>query len=47
MKKKKVTQSRAENGSVGLEQTEMNSNNYNNPVDTTNALILPVKTKVS
>ncbi|VBB30933.1 unnamed protein product [Acanthocheilonema viteae] len=43
--KRKVTQCAAENVCVSLVQTEMTSDDYNNPVDTTNALILPVKTK--
>ncbi|CAG9533777.1 unnamed protein product [Cercopithifilaria johnstoni] len=42
---KKVTQGTIENGCVSLEQTEMSSVDYNNPVDTSNALVLPVKTK--
>lgn len=43
--KKKVTQGAFENECLG--QIAMNSDDYNNPVDTTNALILPAKTKVS
>ncbi|VDN93251.1 unnamed protein product [Brugia pahangi] len=43
--KKKITQNAAENECAGLGRMEMSSVDYNNPVDTTNALILPVKTK--
>ncbi|VDO36071.1 unnamed protein product, partial [Brugia timori] len=42
---KKIAQNAAENRCAGLGQMEMSSVDYNNPVDTTNALILPVKTK--
>uniref|UniRef100_A0A0R3S0K4 RNA helicase n=1 Tax=Elaeophora elaphi TaxID=1147741 RepID=A0A0R3S0K4_9BILA len=44
-KKKKVTQDTAENQCIGLEQPEMIADDYNNSIGTSNALILPVKTK--
>ncbi|VDO55684.1 unnamed protein product [Onchocerca flexuosa] len=43
--KKKMTRSTSENESINLRQTEVNPDDYNNPADTTNALILPTKTK--
>uniref|UniRef100_A0A8R1Y2T5 RNA helicase n=1 Tax=Onchocerca volvulus TaxID=6282 RepID=A0A8R1Y2T5_ONCVO len=43
--KKKITRSTTENECINLRQTEISSGDYNNPADTTNALILPAKIK--
>ncbi|MCP9258258.1 BMA-RHA-2 [Dirofilaria immitis] len=43
--KKRITQNVTGNGCVSSEQTEISSGDYNNPANTTNAFILPAKTK--